>query len=291
MHEITDPDPNEGYRTPASPGHRPASNRTLYVLSVTSLMPDLFGWKPSKSNKMKWDWVPNSADVDNATSLRMAAAVLEQLGYKNPNLTGGEPEPAPPVNPGVALEQLVRTHLEAQLPMLASDRHWTVDRGRSIVDYSQYRHLAGVDAAIAGDPNLRITIGTDYLIKPDVLVGIIGTSTPTAAPWLHAALACKWTIRSDRVQNIRHENRNMIRHRRGRLPHLVAVTAEPLPSRLASIARGTGEVDVTYHITFEELAAAVAAHGSQRQKDAWNEVTGQGRLRDFRDLTKSLIEW
>jgi hypothetical protein len=48
------------------------------------------------------------------------------------------------------------------------------------------------------------------------------------------------------VQNIRHECLQMIRHRRGRQPHPVTVTAEPLPSRLASIARGTGEVDDSY---------------------------------------------
>jgi hypothetical protein len=50
----------------------------------------------------------------------------------------------------------------------------------------------------------------------------------------------------------------MIRHRRGRQPHLVTVTAEPLPSRLASIARGTGEVDAVYHIAYDAMAASVA---------------------------------
>ena len=71
-------------------------------------------------------------------------------------------------------------------------------------------------------------------------------------------MSCKWTIRSDRVQNIRHECLQMIRHRRGRQPHLVTVTAEPLPTRLASIARGTGEVDAVYHIAYDAMAASVA---------------------------------
>ncbi|GAB4584300.1 NgoMIV family type II restriction endonuclease [Nocardia sp. IFM 10818] len=255
-----------------------------------SFRAELLGWKPSKKNKLGWKWVPNSADTDNATSLRLAAHVLGRLGDSNPNLTGLDPV-APPDNPGGLLEVQVLADLATQLPTLDPCRNWDFARGRSIVSYAQYQHLAGVDAAIAKDPNLRVTLGTDYLIKPDVLVGLCGTPTSTGRIWLHAAVACKWTIRSDRVQNIRHENSNMIRHRRGRLPHLVTVTAEPMPTRLASIARGTGEVDATYHIAYTELADAVAAEGSQDQQAAWDEVTKQGRLLDYRALAQSLVAW
>ncbi|MDV7172916.1 NgoMIV family type II restriction endonuclease [Gordonia amicalis] len=242
-------------------------------------------------NKLKWLWVPNSADVDNATSLRLAATVLERFGHPNPNATGEPPVHEPPSSPGGPLEQAVADDLGATLPLLDPSRRWVVRRGRSIMEYAQYQHLAGVEVAIENDPNLRVTLGTDYLITPDVLVGIEGTPTLTPHPWLHAALACKWTIRSDRVQNIRHENSNMIRHRRGRLPHLATVTAEPLPSRLASIARGTGEVDVTYHIAYQELASAVALEGNPGQQAAWDEVTGQGRLRDYALVARSLVDW
>ena len=65
--------------------------------------------------------------------------------------------------------------------------------------------------------------------------------------------------------NIRHECLQMIRHRRGRQPHLVTVTAEPLPSRLASIARGTGEVDAVYHIAYDAMAASVDANANPEQ--------------------------
>ncbi|MGY1945366.1 NgoMIV family type II restriction endonuclease [Nocardia asiatica] len=256
-----------------------------------SFRTELLGWKPSKKNKLGWNWVPNSADTDSVTSLRLAAHVLERLGDPNPN-SPTESEPVvPPANPGVLLEVQVLADLATQLPMMDPRRKWEFARGQSIVKYAQYRHLAGIDAAIANDPNLRVTLGTDYLIKPDVLVGLRGTPTNTVHPWLHAAVACKWTIRSDRVQNIRHENGNMIRHRRGRLPHLVTVTAEPLPTRLAAIARGTGEVDATYHVAFEELAEAVAAQGSAEQREAWEEVTEQGRLLDYRNLARSLVHW
>ena len=53
----------------------------------------------------------------------------------------------------------------------------------------------------------------------------------------------------------------MTRSRRGRLPHIVAVTAEPLPTRLASIAMGTGDVDAVYHVALEELVQAVGSTG------------------------------
>ncbi|MBF6423976.1 restriction endonuclease [Nocardia cyriacigeorgica] len=251
---------------------------------------ELLGWKPSTKNKLNWKWVPNSADTDNATSLRLAALVLERLGEPNPNETGVAPV-VPPPNPGVLLETQVQANLATELPELDPSREWHVRRGCSIVEYAQYEHLLGIERAIRDDPNLRVTLGTDYLIKPDVLVGIHGTPTQVPLPWLHAALACKWTIRSDRVQNIRHENGNMIRHRRGRLPHLVTVTAEPLPSRLASIARGTGEVDATYHIAYDELAYAVAAEGNPNQVAEWEEVTGQHRLLDYRLLSRSLVDW
>ncbi|WP_063000361.1 NgoMIV family type II restriction endonuclease [Nocardia mikamii] len=256
---------------------------------TTPFRTELLGWRPSKKNKLGWKWVPNSADTDNVTSLLMAAHILEQIRQPNPN-PGSEPVAAPD-NPGALLETLVLTDLASQLPDLDPRRQWDFDRGKSIVGYAQYQHLAGIEAAISKDPNLRVTLGTDYLIKPDVLVGLRGTPTSTSHPWLHAAIACKWTIRSDRVQNIRHENGNMIRHRRGRLPHLVTVTAEPLPTRLASIARGTGEVDATYHIAYEELTKAVAIHGSSEQHNAWEEVTKQGRLLDYKNLAQSLVDW
>jgi hypothetical protein len=83
----------------------------------------------------------------------------------------------------------------------------------------------------------------------------------------------------------------MVRHRRGRQPHLVAVTAEPLPSRLAAIARGTGEVDAVYHVAYDELDAAVHASNNSGQQASWEEITGQGRLLDYNLLGEHLASW
>ena len=80
-------------------------------------------------------------------------------------------------------------------------------------------------------------------------------------PILHASISCKWTIRSDRVQNARSEALNLIRNRKGKLPHVAVVTGEPLPSRLSAIALGTGDIDCVYHFALPELVAAVEELG------------------------------
>ena len=254
------------------------------------------GWKKSPvrngipKNKLGWVWVPNCSDVDNAESLMLGGAMLTAMGAPNPNAVAVIPA-ALPTNPGAALENWVLSELDREILQLDPTRDWEVRRGKLITGFGQYRHLLALDAAVAADPTLRISIGRDYLIKPDVTVGLVGARLLHDRPFLHAAVSCKWTIRSDRVQNVRHEFNQMIRHRRGRQPHLVTVTAEPLPSRLASIARGTGEVDATYHIAFDELRTAVLASSNAAQQDAWAEVVGQGRLKSFGDLAGDLTRW
>jgi hypothetical protein len=69
---------------------------------------------------------------------------------------------------------------------------------------------------------------------------------------------------------------------------LVTVTTEPLPTRLGSIARGTGEVDAVYHIAFDALAASVAARANPEQAEAWREVTGQRRVLSYEMLIGTL---
>ena len=245
----------------------------------------LLGWKPSSKNKLGWPLVPNFADVDNAESIRISAGVLDALAVEH------EVNPAVPLAPGGPLEQAVCDDLGGELARRHADREWLVNRGTVISRFDQYAHLSEVDALVRANPELRITLGMDYLIRPDVTVGLGHVVTASGLPPLHAAISCKWTIRSDRVQNIRHECLQMIRHRRGRQPHLVTVTAEPLPSRLASIARGTGEVDAVYHIAFDAMATSVAANANPEQVDAWREVTGQRRVLSYQFLTATLAAW
>ncbi|MFI7694239.1 NgoMIV family type II restriction endonuclease [Nonomuraea sp. NPDC049655] len=240
----------------------------------------LLGWL---LNNKKQILVPNSADTDSDQSVALAGEVLNQLG-----VPAGVPT-AVPGNPGPVLESLVEADITARLAQHRSGRPWIVTRGRIVADFAQYQHLRAVDSLVKRDPAIAVTIGRDYLIKPDVTVGI--ADPDGGSPFLHAAISCKWTIRSDRVQNIRHEFNQMIRHRRGRQPHLVTVTAEPLPSRLQAIARGTGEVDAVYHIAYDALAAAVQNVGNQTQQAAWDECIQQGRVLNYAALVPTLITW
>ena len=106
---------------------------------------------------------------------------------------------------------------------------------------------------------------------------------------LHAVISCKLTMRSDRAQNTRAEALNLIRNRKGRSPHIIAVTAEPMLSRISSLALGTGDIDMVYHAALPELSAAVQAEGSEDAKELLTMLTEGNRLRDISDLPLDLI--
>ena len=223
--------------------------------------------------------VPNNADIDSETSRAIAFEMLRILGVDRVTV--------PKEAPGTALEIAVAAYLAEALPAADPRREWEADRRKLITDFRQYEHLARLDAIVREHPTLRTEIGFDYLIKPDVTVGIlVGGEAP---PLLHAAISCKWTIRSDRVQNIRHEGVILTRSRRGPQPHIVTVTAEPLPTRLAAIARGTGEVDTVYHVALDELIQATATAGNAEQRAVLDEIITQNRLADFESLVGVLV--
>lgn len=233
----------------------------------------LFGWRGPRR-------LPNCADSDNSASIRIAIELMRLLDV---------PEDAVgPTDAGTALEEGVKGWLAEQLAARTTGRTWTVARHRLVTDFVQYEHLARLQSIIDHDETrtLRVEIGGDYLIKPDVTVGLV----LPIGEMLHASVSCKWTIRSDRVQNIRVEAIVLTRHRRGRQPHIVSLTAEPLPSRLASIARGTGEVDAVYHVALPQLVAATNRYGTGSQRDILDELVSQRRLFDLEDLAQVLID-
>lgn len=107
-------------------------------------------------------------------------------------------------------------------------------------------------------------------------------------PILHASISAKWTMRSDRAQNSRTEALNLIRNRKGHLPHIVVVTGEPLPSRLASLALGTGDIDCMYHFALYELVKAVKDTGAEDSIEMLNALIEGKRLKDISDLPLDL---
>lgn len=225
---------------------------------------------------------PNIADVGSIESLRLAGEAYRILGIERVSN-----ESLADTDTGSSLEILVSNDLDAQLGALDESRKWQVRRGGLASTFAQFQHLAELQRLLDEQPTLRATVGHDYQVKTDVYVGL-PDPRPGGRPFLHAAISCKWTIRSDRVQNVRHEFNTLVKSRRGRLPHLVLVTAEPLPSRVISIARGTGEVDAVYHLLFDEISSAVASTASDRQLQDWEEMLSQGRLRPYHALAQDL---
>lgn len=235
---------------------------------------------------------PNISDKDSAASVAISRHMLEALGLASNRVAAGGQ------SVGARMETLVADDLRTSLEALAPERGWSVDRpGRKLSRFAQYGHLATLQRLIEQDDTkvLGMAIGREYEVAPDITIGLViglgaeGAGAATEGlPLLHASVSCKLTIRSDRVQNIRQESAVLTRQRRGRLPHVVAVTLEPLPTRIAAIARGTGDVDAVYHPAFDELRAAVDASGNEQQAETLDELIGQGRLLNYSRLARTL---
>src|SRR5574341_777118 len=98
------------------------------------------------------------------------------------------------------------------------------------------------------------------------------------------SISCKWTIRSDRSQNARTEGLNLIRNRKGHTPHIAVITGEPMPTRIASLAMGTGDIDCVYHFALHELVEAVRESNNEAALETLEMLIDGRRLRDIADL-------
>ena len=178
-------------------------------------------------------------------------------------------------------------------------------------DFAQYEHLAYLNALTTQNAQLAAALGNDYLVAPDVVVYrdlyedseinadqlIVDDEICKMAdirksnggkPVLHASISAKYTMRSDRAQNSRTEALNLIRNRKGHLPHIVVVTAEPMPNRLASLALGTGDIDCVYHFALYELIRVVKEVGSEDAVETLETLVQGKRLKDISDLPLDL---
>ena len=272
------------------------------MADAPSWIEELLAWKPatvksrSACEQLFGEQVaPNLADVGSRTSLHLAGYVYETLGVPTSRVRAGSlDDDSTPTASGAALERAIESDLAIHLGAVDPDRTWLVTRTGTVANYAQFTHLNDLQALIEDTPVLRSTFAGDYQVKTDVYVGVENNGDPDEPPFLHAAISSKWTIRSDRVQNVRHEFATLVRNRRGRCPHLVLVTAEPLPTRLLSIARGTGEIDAVYHLLYDELDMAVSVLCGDRglypeQRTAWHEMVKQKRLKPYGSLVNDLI--
>ena len=254
--------------------------------------------------------VLSNADRGSATSKEIAEALFNNIG-----LPGAQSVPSQQAI-GTEFETATSGFLESAFELLNHLRPgpWEfVAGGRrtGISAFDQYEHLTLLQELLesASERSVAAALQVDYLVKPDITVSkrplsdeeinsdrsiltpssISGGRTPLRArnrsiPTLHASVSCKWTIRSDRAQNVRTEALNLIRNRKGRLPHVVAVTAEPMPTRLASLALGTGDLDCVYHVALNELVKALSDIDNQDQAEMLETLVEGRRLRDISDL-------
>jgi hypothetical protein len=261
--------------------------------------------------RMRSKGVPNMADKDSTTSVGLAYEMTKGIGLP---VRSGK---VTPQRVGSTFANVVCSFLEAAFSRLLHLRpgQWTFSTAQGpegIAKFAQYAHLASIEQVLSKHPELRSSLGGDYLIKPDIVVGrtpvsdaeinqpgpfvsgkeAIARQTPFrfgnvegSPPILHATVSVKWSMRSDRAQNTRTEALNVIRNRKGGTPRIVVVTMEPLPSRLASIAMGTGDIDCCYHAALEELMQGARAFDlTGSEAEILKMLINGSRLRDISDL-------
>ena len=252
---------------------------------------------------------PSNADGDSVTSVNIAQGIFDQI--QSETEVGGRL--AGQIS-GSKFEQITRAFIQETFTSLKTLRpgKWNLNpEKRAIFRFEQYHHLSELTELAAKNPEIAVLLGSDYVIAPDVIIvrepepdEVINAdqflvddtvalrsgirSRNSQLPLLHASISCKWTLRSDRAQNARSEALNLIRNRKGRSPHIVVVTGEPLPSRLASLALGTGDIDCVYHFALPELIAAVEEIGHEDTVHLMKIMTDGKRLKDISDLPLDL---
>lgn len=250
--------------------------------------------------------VPSNADSGSAPSVRIAKVIIDRLG---PAATAPK---LPGQTAGAGFEEICAAFVRVCFERMQHLRpgKFSVTKGGGIARFDQYAHLDALEAIAKSNREVAIALGSDYLIKPDIVVArqpedddainahevLVddGTARLTSLrsvnqplEILHASISCKWTLRSDRAQNARSEGLNLVRNRKGPLPHIAVITGEPMPSRIASLALGTGDIDCVYHFALPELMDAVS--GSEETFELLEMMVAGKRLRDIADLPLDLV--
>lgn len=255
--------------------------------------------------------IPSNADSSSKLSIAIAQGIANQLMAETHDKAVGQTS-------GAKFEQLNMQFLMETFPNLQNLRpgKWHIVKlgNRNAIktsSFAQYEHLDYLSKLTESDAKLAASMGNDYMVAPDVVIyrdtvsdeeintpQIIVDDTVCrmadiraqngGLPVLHASVSAKWTMRSDRAQNSRTEALGLIRNRKGHLPHIVVVTGEPLPSRLASLALGTGDIDCMYHFALYELVKAVEATSAEDSIEMLNVLIDGKRIKDISDLPLDL---
>lgn len=253
---------------------------------------------------------PSIADTSSNLSRSLACGIVDAFDYPISS------ESVSAQTAGKRFETAVRDFVQSAMNILVHLRpgNWIYSVDSEISEFVQYQHLARLNELIQTNKEVHTALG-DYVVKPDVIVARTSVSDETidkhvvivhdtgipyltplrsthqkeAVPILHASISCKLTIRSDRSQNARTEGLNLIRNRKGHTPHIAVVTAEPMPTRIASLALGTGDIDCVYHFCLHELVQVAREVGNEAVEDSLNTMVVGNRLRDIADLPFDLV--
>lgn len=261
--------------------------------------------------------VASNADSSSRASIAISKKIIDILQNEHKHLVNTGTKVSGQTL-GKQFESICMNFLRDTFPKMQNLRpgKWTIlqlgnNNRLKTSDFAQYEHLAYLSALTAQNAQLAASLGNDYLVAPDVVIYsdlyeddeinsdeiIVNDSVSKMAdirksnggkPLLHASVSAKFTMRSDRAQNSRTEALNLIRNRKGHLPHIVVVTAEPMPNRLASLALGTGDIDCVYHFALYELIRAVAEEGSEDAIETLETLVQGKRLKDISDLPLDL---
>lgn len=255
--------------------------------------------------------IPSNADKSSTLSKGIAKGIAKRLMAETQDKSVGQTS-------GAKFEQLNMEFLMSTFPKLQNLRpgEWHIAKlgNRNSIktsSFAQYEHLDYLNRLTSYDKKLAASMGNDYMVAPDVVVyrdpvsdeeingfNVVVDDTVclkadlrkknNILPILHASVSAKWTMRSDRAQNSRTEALNLIRNRKGHLPHIVVVTGEPMPARIASLALGTGDIDCVYHFALYELVEAVKELGAEDAMEMLNVLIEGKRLKDISDLPMDL---
>lgn len=255
--------------------------------------------------------IPSNADSASKLSITIARGIADQLMVETHDKAVGQTS-------GAKFEQINMEFLKSTFPKLQNLRpgKWHIEKlgnrsGTKTSSFAQYEHLEYLSKITKDNPELVTCIGNNYIVAPDIVIYreleadeeinkmqlLVNDTVCKMAdirasnggrPILHASISAKWTMRSDRAQNSRTEALGLIRNRKGHLPHIVVVTGEPMPGRLASLALGTGDIDCMYHFALYELIKAVEKSGAEDSIEMLHLLIEGKRIKDISDLPLDL---
>lgn len=175
-------------------------------------------------------------------------------------------------------------------PVIERMRTWIADReGLDIKGLHRLRlDLGRLTKILESEADARRDfadqLAEESLLKIDLAVGSWASGHD---PDLQVAISCKWTFRTDRVQDVVSQGSKIASQKRGRMPHFAAITMEPNPYFLRIPSDGPF-VDCVYHLDLPSLKQSLEG-ATESSQHLFNRLIKQGRLKDYDDLVDYVI--